>query len=170
VAVLVAVLVKVSVERPPPGQALVQDAAERVLVGPAVGRQAPELFRGQVARGAQGGPGQGRPGAAAARGRAAEARQVQVAGAVVVTGRLDQQVGRRDVAVHQAVPMRGLQGAGRLAEQEHRGPRRQRAACPYHLSQVGSRHIAHREVQQPVAGPRLVNRDDMRVPQAGRDR
>ena len=40
-------------------------------------------------------------------------------GVALVGSPLDQQVGRLDVAVHQAAPVRRIECPGRLAEQEH---------------------------------------------------
>jgi hypothetical protein len=65
--------------------------------------------------------------------------------------------------VDQAAPVRRVERAGRLLEEEDRRFRRQPAALLEHLPQVGSGHAAHRDVKQPVARPHVVNGDNVRV-------
>jgi hypothetical protein len=81
----------------------------------------------------------------------------------VIAGVLDKQVPRSGVAVHQAPAVRRVERPGGLAEQEDRRFRRQPPALLEHLPQVGSRHVAHRDAQQPAARPGVVNGDDIRV-------
>ena len=54
-------------------------------------------------------------------------------GVALVGSLLDQQVGRLDVAVYQAAPVRGVECPGRLTEQEHGLIGRQRPALLEHL-------------------------------------
>jgi hypothetical protein len=82
---------------------------------------------------------------------------------------LDQQVLRLHVPVHQPQAVRGVQRPGRLAEQGDGGLRRQRPAPGDPLPQVPAGDEAHRDVQQPVAFPDVVDGDDVRVVHRGGD-
>jgi len=60
-----------------------------------------------------------------------------VIGIIIVAAPLDEQVAGLHVAVHQSVPVRGVQGSRGLAEQEEGGGRHDPAPLLEHLAQVG---------------------------------
>ena len=161
--------VQVLLERDPPGQALVQDAAERVLVGLARHRRAPDLLRGDVVDRAQELPRGGQPTAGHRVLGDPEVRQVHVIRIGLVAAPFDQQVPRLDIPVHQPLAVRGVQRPGGLTHQE-KGVRGQDPAALFdHLPHVGPRDIPHRDVQQIVLGAHVVNGDHVRVVQRGGD-
>ena len=105
----------------PAGQALIQHTSQRVDVGPAIDWAAPDLLGGDVVDGAHELTGRGQPTARGGMLADAKIAQVDVIGLVVVIGAvLDQDVARLDVAVHQPVPVRGIQRPARLADQQQR--------------------------------------------------
>ena len=110
-----------------------------------------------------------RPGSLGHRLRDPEVGQVQVIGVRVVVAPLDQQVRRLDVAVDETTTVRGVKRPGGLAEQEDRGAGLQSLPLLQYLPQVGPRDAAHRDIQQPVARPRVVNGDDVWVVHRRRD-
>ena len=161
--------VQVLLERNPPGQALVQHAAQRVLVGQAGHRRAPDLLRGDVVDRAEELARRGQPAARHGVLGDAEVRQVHVLGIGVVTAPLDQQVPRLHVPVHQPLAVRGVQRPRGLAGEEQGGRGEDPAALFDHLPHVGPGHVPHRDVQQVVLGAHVVDGDHVRVVQRGRD-
>ena len=145
-------------------QHLVQHAAQRVDVGAAVDRPGLDLLGGDVV------------GRADPRARAREAAggaeplgqpEVGQVDVLVVALAADQDVGRLDVAVHQAALVRGV---------ERRGDRGRHAlhavqvelALVDDVAQVRAGHEAHRQVEHAVVFAAAVDRDDVRVLQRGR--
>ncbi len=94
-----------------------------------------------------------------------EVRQVHVIGAA--RPRIDQHVGRLDVAVDQPGRVRGVQRR-RHRRDDRRGPGgRQRALPLQKIPDAAAGHVAHRDEQHPVGLARLVHRDDVRVVDRG---
>ena len=158
-------------ERHRAGEAVEQDAAQRVDVGAAVQVAALDLLGGHIRDRAHElvGGGQGRlrllgvhlldqP----------EVAQVAVA---VAAGRAggEEDVGRLDVAVDQAAGVGGVQRAGHLGH-DGQGPGRLQAALPPQQGrQVHPVDIPHGDVEQPAVLAGLEDRDDARMVDAGRD-
>ena len=161
--------VQVLLERDPPGQALVQHAAQRVLIGQAQHRRAPDLLRRHVVDRAQELARRGQPAAGHRVLGDPEVRQVHVIGIGIVAAPLDQQVPRLDVPVHQPLAVRGVQRPRGLAHQEQGRGGEDPAALLDHLPHVGPRDIPHRDVQQVVLGAHVVDGDHVRVVQRGGD-
>ena len=152
---------RAAVEGAPTGQALVEHRAHGVdvgalahgarlaarLLGRHVGRRAEEVAAlGQVARHLH-------------LARQAEVHQARVAALV------DQDVGRLDVAVHQAVGVHVLQGAGDLAHPAH-GLGGRHAALLDARRQGAALDQVHGEVHATARLPHLVHAGDVRVAQA----
>ena len=157
--------VQVLLKRNPPGQALIQHAAQRILISQPQHRRPPDLLRRHVIDRAQELPRRRQP---AARHRVLgdpEVRQVHVIRVAVVAAPLDQQVPRLDVPVHQPLTVRGIQRPRGLAQQEQRGLRLQAAPLLDHLPQVSPGHVPHRDIQQLILGAHVVDRDHVRVVQ-----
>ena len=155
--------VQVLLERHPSGQALVQDAAERVLVGLAQHRRAPDLLRGDIVDRAQELARRGQPAAGHRVLGDPEVSQVHVIWIGLVAAPFDQQVPRLHVPVHQPLAVRGVEGPRGLAHQEQGGSGEDPAALFYHLPHVGARDIPHRDVEQLIVGAHVVNGDHVRV-------
>ncbi len=165
-----------ALERQPPGQALVEDDPERVQVRRGGDRAGGGLFRGLVGGGAEHHPGDREPGVAAGAGDA-EVGDDHVAVP-------HHQVGRLDVPVDDAGPVRGLQRGQHLQRQAQGLQDGQRAAPLQHRAQrlagdqfhdqVGDRagggsgrRAPGRHVLGRPAGAEVVHADDAGVPQPG---
>ena len=145
-----------------PGQGLVQDAAEGIDVGARADRSSLDLLGSRVLDGAEKVAGRGQ----AARSRLlrdAEVREVRVVGAL-----LDEDVARLHVSMDERVCVRGVERAGELLDQEDRPADAERAALE-DLLQIGALNEAHGDVEEPVGLPGVVDGDDVRVVDRGRD-
>ena len=160
--------VLVLAERRPAGEALEQDAAERVDVGASVDLPALSLLRGRVAdradelaRGRQ--PGD----------RARVLGEPEV-GEVDVVERLrrspvdEQDVGRLDVAVDEPEPVRRVERARDLAADRDGAIELQRPGRAQQPSEVRVLDMAHGDVEHAVGLARVVDRDHVRVVDARR--
>ena len=78
-----------------------------------------------------------------------------------VVGR-QQHVLRLDVAVDQAICVRGVQSRRHLRDDRRRPPRLQRAVRPQLVLQAGAVDQAHVDVQRPVDVAEVVHGDDVR--------
>jgi hypothetical protein len=104
---------------------------------------------------------------APARGRLGDAEVAQVH--VPAPGPGDQDVAGLDVAVHQA---RGVYGVERVGHRLQQGTQRldvEPAFALEHRAEVLAVDEPHRQVQHTVRVARVVDRDDVRVLEAGRD-
>ena len=152
-------------ERHLAGQRVEEHAAERVDVGARVGGLAADLLRrdevgraDELARArdaARGGGVLGQP----------EVGQV----GVVLRLLGDQHVGRLDVAVHEAAAVRGVERRRDLPDEPHGALGREPALALDELAQVGALHVAHGEVEDAVGLAGLVDGDDVRVVDRGRE-
>nr|WP_246078351.1 hypothetical protein [Modestobacter excelsi] len=154
----------VAAERPGVGEALVQQAGQRVDVGPRVDRQVGEPLRGHVVQRPDGRPAHRQSRA----GRADLARDAEVDD-VDEVARGDQHVGRLDVAVHQTVGVRSGERLGDLADQVDRPRRGQRTGPLQQPADVLAVDQPHVDEQPAVDLPEVVDRDDVRLAQAGGD-
>ena len=162
-------LVQALLERRPAGEALVEHAPERVLVGRAEHRVVLDLLRRDVVARAEHRPRDGQPGRPAHVLRDAEVGQVHVIRVPLVAALRDEQVPRLDVPVHEPAAVRGVKRPRGLLKQVHALVRRQPAPVRDQVPQVGAGNVAHRNVKQPVARPEIVNGDDVRMVQRSRD-
>jgi hypothetical protein len=152
-------------ERPAPDEALVEQAGQRVHVGPQVPDVAEHALGGHVGRAADG---QARP----AERRAAEHRghpEVHEVDETAVDRLLvepadQQRVGRLDVAVHQSLGVRGVQRVGDLGHHvDH--PLHPELGAAQHRGQVGALDQSHVDVELAVDLAVVVDRDDVRFAQ-----
>jgi hypothetical protein len=146
-------------ERHVADQALVEEASERVDVSAAVHLGAPDLLRRDVVDRSHDLP---RIGDAAIRGAGAQPEVREVAVLLAWTPG-EEDVRRLDVAVHEPALVRGVERARDLADEHQRSLRCESAFRPQQRLQVGARHVAHGDVEQPVDLAGLVYRDDVRV-------
>ena len=142
---------------------MVEQAAERVDVGPRVDAAALDLLRRDVVDRADDVArlGQLRLRALDALGQAEVGEEGGAA--------LDQDVGGLDVAVDEPHAVRGVERRGDLAADVDRPVRAQAALAAQHGGEVGALDVLHREVEQPVLLAGVVDRDDVRVLQRGGD-
>ena len=150
-------------ERRPPGEAFEQHAPERVHVGPRVRGAALELLGRRVVERADELP---RPGDARVARRALrepEVREVDVLPGLRAPLPREQHVARLDVAVHEPLLVRGVEGRRDLPH-DGDGPRGlERSALVQQRAQIGPLHVAHRDEQVAAGGAGLVDRDHVRV-------
>ena len=105
----------------------------------------------------------GRPAVGDALGQA-EVGQVAVLAPVLL---VDEHVRGLDVPVHQAAPVRRVQGVGHLGGDGDRAGGLEHAFAPQERLEVGALDVPHRDEQAPVGLPRLVDRDDVGVVEPG---
>ena len=151
----------VTMERRAAGQQLEHRAGQRVLVCPAVDRQALDLLRCGVVGGAEELPGRGEPQRDLRALAQPEVRQVDV----LRPSRppVQQDVRGLDVTVHQADGVRGVQ-RGRYRGDDRRDPLGgQRSLTAQQRADVPALHEAHRDEQHLPGLAGLVDRDDVRV-------
>ena len=150
-------------------EALVEHAAEGVDVGAAVGLVALDLLGRDVLQRAHELPGLGELLAGRRVLGQPEVGQVAVLHGFRPAARRHEDVGGLDVAMHQPALVRGVERAGHLADHRHGTERLEAAVLGDHRAQVGSLDVAHRDEQQAVDLARLVERDDVRVVDGGRE-
>src|SRR3978361_2561228 len=97
--------------------------------------------------------------------RDAEVDQVDVV--LPAGGGGQQDVGGFDVAVHQAVGVRGVQGTGDLGHDVHGPGRGKPTVLREQSGQIGTFDQAHVDEQLAVDLAEVVDRDDVRFPQPG---
>ena len=158
---------RVTAERRPPGEQLIQQAAGRVQVAAGIHPLAAGLLRRQILRGADhlGGPGY-RDLAAAQRTGDAEVRYLDI------TRAGQHHVRRLDVAVHDAVAVAVVQRAQDAVDDLKRALRQQPPAVAEQIVQRPAVDVLHHDVGHGsgaghvLAG--VVDRDDRRVVERGR--
>ena len=145
------------------GEALEQHAGQGVLIGSPVHRATRQPLRSQVVPRAQhrARTGQRR------RIRGGGKRDAEV-GQIGVVVRVDQDVRRLHVAVHQARGMSGVQRGRDLAEQRH-GTFRGEQARAQQPPQVAALDQHHVQVELPVDLPEVVHRHRVRMHEPGRE-
>jgi len=155
-------------ERRGAGERLERRAGERVLTGPAVHQATLDLLGGHVAGGAEesarAGEATKRPGGLAQ----PEVRQVDVVRPATARAGVQQHVRGLDVAVHEAAPVRGVQGGRHLRDDAGGAARAQRPLPARERVNVPAGHVAHRDEEDLVRLARLEDRDDVRVIHRGR--
>ena len=154
--------VGVAGERRSAREALVRDDGERVLVGAAVDAGPLELFGGHVARRAEGAARLGKRHVAERLGDAEVAHQHPAA-------LLDHDVGGFDVAVHDAVAVRVLEGAAGLLEDADRFLEAQGAGLLEDLAEGAALDALHRVPEEGAGGADAVDGDDVGVIERGGD-
>jgi hypothetical protein len=159
----------VALERKLPGEALIEDAAERVDVGPAVERAALDLLGGRVVEGSDEMPGAREPRARCRVLRDAEVGQIDVVGAVGVDPGGDDDVARLDVAMDQSLRVRGVERGGHLAEHVQSELRTQLLLLLEPGLEVDPVHVAHGDEEDALGFAGLVDRNDVRVVDRGRE-
>ena len=149
-----------------PRQGLVEDAAERVDVGPLVERVAGDLLGRDVLERADDLSGDGDP-----RERARALGQAEVAEVAVLASRGlgDEDVRRLDVTMDEALLVRGVEGLRDLREEVDGALRLECTVLGDDLREIGAFDVTHREEEQAVLVSGLVDRDDVRVVERSRD-
>ena len=152
---------RLSPERRPSGEHLIEEGAERVDVrgGPDRSRLPDHLLGGHVARSPD-------PGTAQGQGRLSVEvpRQPEIGDLGRAVGG-EQDVGRLQIAVHDPAPVRHLHGLGQRGQQRGRLAGRLRRARQG-LGQAAPLEELHGEVRPPLVVAHVVDLDDVRVPQA----
>ncbi len=151
-----------------PREAFVEHAAERVDVGAAVDVLAGDLLGRDVVDRPHEVTVVADPGLVREPLREAEVGQVGVVGAVEPGADVEQDIGRLDVAVDEAARVGGVEGTRNLGEDRDRLRRLERAV-PQPLLEVASLDVAHRDEEQLAELAGLVDRDDVRVVDRGRE-
>ena len=128
-----------ALERPPPGQALVGDHAQRVHVGQGRDLGPGRLLRGDVGRRAEHRPGGGELAGHRRAGDAEVGEDQRAVGA-------DEQVAGLDVAVDDAPLVRGVQRVGGLRDQGHRPLRGEPAELGQRAGQRLALDVLHDQV------------------------
>ena len=142
--------VGVADERDLAGEALEEQAPERVHVGAGVDRIASHLLGRDVGERAEQALRDVRRLQVARRRGDAEIREVAVLALLLL---VDQDVARLDVAVHQAARVRGVERRGHLSDQGDRARRLEAAVAAEHRAKIASLDEAHRDVDVPPASP-----------------
>ena len=144
-------------ERRPARQALVQQAAERVEVGPPVQLLAADLLGRHIVDRAQRAPTAGMVGLLRQPSRKPEVGEIAVAALV------EQDIRRLDVTVHKAALVRRVERVGDLLDQAESTFRFELALLSQEPLQIGAVDEPHRDVQLPGHLARVVDRDDRRM-------
>ena len=149
-----------AVERRGAGEALEEQAAERVDVGPAVDLAALDLLGRDVVD---------RADEAAIARQAADggdvARQAEVAdeGVLALRSVRDENIAGLDVAVDEPGPVRGVQRVGHLAGDPERAFGVERAVAPQHGAEILAFDVGHGQVERPVVLPSVDHVDNVRL-------
>ena len=150
------------------GEALEEKAAEGVNVGRRLHGLARDLLRRGVVGGAHEVPGLGETGSAR-RLRETEVGEVDVLGRVGGRVDADQDVGRLHISVYEPARMGGVEGIRDPAEELERTVRLDPALSFEHSREIGALDMAHGQVQAPLGLACVVDRDHVRVVEAGGD-
>ncbi len=143
-------------ERRLAGEALVEEAAERVDVGAAVDLFAADLLGGDVVGGAE-------RAAGAERGcRVAEVAAEPEVGKIDMPVLVEQHVRRLHVAMHETTGVSGVERARDLLHDPN-GPGRLERPAAQHDLQVAADDEAHHDVELPVDLARVVDRHHVRM-------
>ena len=153
---------RVALKRRLPDETLVEHAAERVDVGASIDPFAGDLLGSDVVDGAQEVAVVADPALLGDPSREAEVRQVDVVGAVGAGAPVEQHVRGLHVAMHEAAGMGGIERARDLREDAY-GIARLQATLLQALLQVAVLDVAHRDVEEVLGRPGLVDRDDVRM-------
>ena len=155
-------------ERHLAGQAPVQHAPQGVDVGAAVHVLAADLLGGHVVDGPDELSGARDAGAGLQPLRHAEVGEER---AVRRRARIrrEQDVPRLHVAMDQPGGMGGIECRGRLRDQRDGAARFQPRLCSQEPFEIGALDVPHRDVQDAVGLARVVDRDDVRMVEAGGD-
>jgi hypothetical protein len=152
---------RVALERAVPGEAVIEDARERVLVAAPVERLAFDLLRRRVVDGADELPGLGLAGNRRAALGEPEVGEEGMVPSASVNGQQD--VARLDVAMYEGLLVRGVQCVRHLGQDSH-GPLW--LEWPVGLDGVlegGAGDVSHRDEQNAVRLTGLVDGDDVGV-------
>ena len=147
-------------ERRLSGQALVEDATERVEIRPRFDVVARYLLGRDVLERADDVPWGGN---AAERARALGQAEVREVAMLLAAGYCDEDVRGLDVPVHETLLVSRVQSLRDLLEQADRTARIERAAVARQLREVGPFDVAHGEEESAVLVSRLEDRNDVRV-------
>ena len=148
---------RTAVEGGPTRQALVEEAGERVLVGASVDLLPLDLLGSDV---------RGRPQRETrveARRLIREAAGEPEVGQVDVTATVEQDVRGLDIAVHEALCMRGVERVRDLRADRDSQPRIQLLLVREQLLQIAAVREAHDQVELSIHLARVVDRDDVRM-------
>ena len=149
------------------GQRAEREAGQAVLVGAAVDPPALDLLRRRVVHRAHVLPRRRELAPALRPPWRCRSRTGTRAGLRPGTG--DQDVARLDVAVHQTRGVHGVEGVGHRLQQGAQRLDVEPTVALEHRAEVFAVDEAHRQVEHAVRVARVVDRDDVRVLQAGRD-
>ena len=82
---------------------------------------------------------------------------------------IQQDVARLDVAVDEVLPVGRVERSGQLLGDAHRSLKCEDALSPKHYLEVVTGHVTHRDEEAAVLLARFVDRNDVRVVEAGRE-
>ena len=151
-----------------PRQAVVEDASERVHVGPRGDGLAFHLLGSQVVERARE---LARVGEVLVLGaaREAEVREVDLAERIYAVLTSEEDIARLDVAMDEPFAVAGVEGEGDAFENRQREGRVQTTVLLEQALEVAAVDVAHGEVEVPLCLPGLVDRDDLRTLERGGD-
>ena len=161
--------VHIAAERDVPREALVEHARKRVLVRPTVDLAALEQLGGHVAQRAEDGADPGDLRARVDRTDEPEVGQEHLLGRPPRGRSPEQDVVWLHVAVDQTVGMGLVEGTGDLVEDRQGAVGLESAGQAKDRRQAGALDVAHREVQLATHLTRVVDLDDVRVAERGRE-
>ena len=153
--------VAVALVRLASGEAVIEDASQRVQVAAAVEWAALDLLRRAVVDSAEERARQRRSLRAGALGEA------EVAEVRVVARLGDEDVRRLDVAMDEPRSVGGVERTADLLGDHERVGRRQRPALLDQRLEARTAHVAHREVEDPIDLVRVIDRDRVRMVERG---
>ena len=138
-----------------PRETVEEHAAEGVDVRPSIEGTALDLFRRRVVDGAEEETGLRHP------LRARTPRESEVGEVRVISGLGDEDVGRLDIAMHEARRVRGIEGAADLVGDPQRVFEGERSPVPNQRLQARSANVAHGDEQHAVDLIGVVDRYDV---------